>query len=119
MKTQNCYSAIMGHIDTATAGLWSCFVKPVQFTIYNNQLPSPSQTFNRYITLSQEAVYSQADVSHIIFMIDTQLIIIQKGKYTFYYHFVIEARTIDHIKIETDVSDGTIMHEVSLRCCLS
>jgi len=59
------YSAIMGHIDTATAGLWSSFVKPVQFTIYNNQLPSPYQTFNRYITLSQEAVYSQADMAHL------------------------------------------------------
>ena len=67
----HCYSAIIGHIDTATAGLWSSFVKPVQFTIYTNQLPSQYQTFNRYVTLSQEAVYSQADVSHIIFMIGT------------------------------------------------
>ena len=42
--------AVLGEIDSAKAGLWSTFIKPTRFTVYKEQIPDPSNSFNQYIS---------------------------------------------------------------------
>merc|ERR1719334_1578759 len=58
--------AVLGEIDSAKAGLWSTFIKPTRFTVYKEQIPDPSNSFNQYISAATDFhVTNQMEMSSL------------------------------------------------------